>query len=66
MHERLPQAFLRKKSTIYFVNSMSDLFYPNVPFDFIEKVFDIMMAETPQHIYQILTKNHQRMSSFFF
>jgi protein gp37 len=38
-----------------FVNSMSDLFHPDVPFEFIEQVFEVM-ASTPRHTYQILTK----------
>lgn len=38
-----------------FVNSMSDLFHKDVPFEFIEKVFRVM-SETPQHRYQVLTK----------
>jgi transposase len=38
-----------------FVNSMSDLFHPRVPVGFIADVFAVM-AETPQHTYQVLTK----------
>jgi len=38
-----------------FVNSMSDLFHENVPFEFIEAVFKVM-NENPSHIFQILTK----------
>ncbi|MCE0536614.1 phage Gp37/Gp68 family protein [Kineosporia rhizophila] len=38
-----------------FVNSMSDLFHARVPLDFQQRLFT-MMAETPQHTYQILTK----------
>src|SRR5437870_11566011 len=30
-----------KKPTMFFVNSMSDLFHPLVPFEFIDKVFAI-------------------------
>jgi protein gp37 len=44
-----------------FVNSMSDLFHPEVPLEFIEQVFTVM-ADTPQHTYQILTKRSQRLS----
>ncbi|MBO0875373.1 MAG: phage Gp37/Gp68 family protein [Pseudonocardia sp.] len=43
-----------------FVNSMSDLFHADVPDDYIAKVFAVMAA-TPQHTYQILTKRHARM-----
>jgi len=44
-----------------FVNSMSDLFHEDVPFSFIERVFSVM-AETPQHTYQILTKRAERLA----
>lgn len=44
-----------------FVNSMSDLFHPDVPVQFIRKVWAVM-AETPRHEYQILTKRPDRMA----
>ncbi len=47
-------------SKTVFVNSMSDLFHPMVPTEFVQDVFDVMRA-TPQHIYQVLTKRPQRM-----
>lgn len=43
-----------------FVNSMSDLFHEEVPFEFIEQVFNTM-NDTPQHTYQILTKRAERL-----
>ncbi len=43
-----------------FVNSMSDLFHEDVPFDFIHWVFSTI-RQTPQHTYQILTKRPSRM-----
>lgn len=46
-----------------FVNSMSDLFHDGVADDFLARVFAVMAA-TPQHTYQILTKRHARMRSF--
>jgi protein gp37 len=49
-----------KGSKIVFVNSMSDLFHPEVPFEFIHKVFSVMNA-TPQHTYQVLTKRADRL-----
>jgi protein gp37 len=45
-----------------FVNSMSDLFHPRVPVEFIAEVFTVM-AETPQHTYQVLTKRPKRARS---
>ena len=46
-----------------FVNSMSDLFHELVPDDFILKIWYVM-ANTPQHNYQILTKRPERMAHF--
>ena len=43
-----------------FVNSMSDLFHARVPFSFIQDVFAVMAA-TPQHTYQVLTKRSTRL-----
>ncbi len=43
-----------------FVNSMSDLFHDSVPVSFIRDVFTVM-AETPQHTYQVLTKRSRRL-----
>jgi len=45
-----------------FVNSMSDLFHPDVPDAFIRKVLAVM-ADTPQHTYQVLTKRSKRLAS---
>lgn len=44
-----------------FVNSMSDLFHPKVPIEYIRKVFGVI-AETPQHTYQVLTKRSKRLA----
>lgn len=62
--ERLDDPIKRKKPTVYFVNSMSDLFHEKVPDDYIERVFDVIQR-TPQHTYQILTKRAARMARFF-
>lgn len=45
-----------------FVNSMSDIFHPRVPYDFINDVFDVMReaAESRGHIFQVLTKRPGR------
>ena len=42
-----------------FVNSMSDLFHARVPREFVARVWAVMAA-TPQHTYQLLTKRPQR------
>jgi protein gp37 len=46
---------------LVFVNSMSDLFHARVPTGFIRAVFDVM-ADTPQHTYQVLTKRSRRLA----
>lgn len=52
-----------RKPRLVFVNSMSDLFHPDVPLSFIQDVFAVM-RDTPQHTYQILTKRSQRLQAF--
>jgi protein gp37 len=49
-----------KGPKVVFVNSMSDLFHPEVSLAFIEKVFKVM-NDTPQHTYQVLTKRAERL-----
>lgn len=49
-----------RKPKVVFVNSMSDLFHPDVPTEFIKSVFAVM-NQTPQHIYQVLTKRSERL-----
>ncbi len=51
-----------RKPRRVFVNSMSDLFHDRISDEFIARVFAVMAA-TPQHTYQILTKRHARMRS---
>lgn len=53
-----------KKGCNIFVCSMSDLFHPDVPFDFIDKVMHTIES-TPQHRYQLLTKRAERMAEYF-
>lgn len=62
LEDRLTQPFSWKKPAKVFVNSMSDLFHKDVPDAFIARVFAVM-ARTPQHTFQILTKRHGRMRS---
>lgn len=49
-----------KKPRVIFVNSMSDLFHPDVPVDFIQEVFSVMNA-CPHHTFQVLTKRPERL-----
>ena len=62
--ERLSIPLKRRAPTLWFVNSMSDLFHPKVPFHFVERVMETMEA-TPQHAYQILTKRPEWMAKYF-
>lgn len=59
--EALEIPLKRKKPTVWFVNSMSDLFYESVSFENLCEIFDVM-GSTPHHIYQILTKRPDRMA----
>lgn len=54
----LPLTWTRPR--LVFVNSMSDLFHAKVPLSFVQEVFDVM-ATTPQHTYQLLTKRARRL-----
>ena len=56
LHWRKPRAI--------FVNSMSDLFHEDVPFEFIDKVLAVA-ALCPQHIFIVLTKRPERMAEYF-
>jgi len=56
----LAEPFRWRDPRVVFVNSMSDLFHAKVPVSFIRQVFDVMAA-TPQHTYQILTKRTVRL-----
>ena len=63
-----------KKPRMVFVNSMSDLFHKDVPFEFIDKVFCVMNATAftlpisqrsrRWHTYQALTKRPDRMAEY--
>jgi protein gp37 len=53
----LPKRWRRPR--VIFVNSMSDLFHPKVTAEFVAAVF-VVMAATPQHTYQVLTKRPRR------
>jgi protein gp37 len=62
--ERLHQPENVKKPTKFFVNSMSDLFHEKMPFEFLDKIFEVI-ANTPQHNYQILTKREHILQKYF-
>jgi protein gp37 len=63
-HEnRLTMPLSWRKPRRVFVNSLSDLFHDDVPFEHVDKVFAVM-GLTPQHTYQILTKRPKRMHEY--
>lgn len=62
--EKLDEPLRWRKPRSVFVNSMSDLFGEGVSDAFIAAVFAVMAA-TPQHTYQILTKRPARMLEWF-
>jgi protein gp37 len=62
--ETLAEPLRWKKPRMVFVNSMSDLFHEDVPFEFIAAVFGVMAA-CPQHTFQVLTKRPARALEFY-
>lgn len=46
--ERLNDPLKRNPPTVYFVNSMSDVFHEGVPFEYIDLIFETI-AKTPHH-----------------
>lgn len=63
MPTRLNQPVLRKKPTMYFVNSMSDLFHEDIPDNYLDDIFSII-STSQQHTFQILTKRADRMIEY--
>lgn len=61
---RLNDPLKKKKPTVFFVNSMSDIFHKDMPLDYLDKIFNVI-EQTPQHTYQILTKRADRMLEYF-
>jgi len=57
---KLEEPLKWKSPSKIFVNSMSDLFHPGVPDDYIVKVAEVMMAAN-WHQYQVLTKRADRL-----
>lgn len=62
--ELLDQPLRWSKPRRIFVNSMSDLFHENVPFEFAAAIFGAM-AQARHHTFQVLTKRPARMLEFF-
>jgi protein gp37 len=60
--DTLDQPLRWRRPRRVFVNSMSDLFHDQVPDEFFARVWAVM-ANSPRHTFQILTKRHGRMRS---
>ncbi|KJF41834.1 DUF5131 family protein [Draconibacterium sediminis] len=60
---RLNEPLKKKKPTVYFVNSMSDIFHEKMPLDYLDKIFSVI-KQTPHHTYQVLTKRADRMYEY--
>lgn len=52
-----------KKPTRVFVNSMTDLFHENAPFEWVDQIFAVM-ALCPRHEFIVLTKRAERMNQY--
>jgi protein gp37 len=59
--ERVDQPLRWRRPRRIFVNSMSDLFHEDVPVEYIERVFAVMV-EAERHVFQILTKRAERLA----
>lgn len=64
LEDRLSEPISWRKPRKVFVCSMSDLFHPAVPFEFIDRVFATMVL-CQQHTFQVLTKRPERMAEYF-
>src|SRR5690606_23515149 len=63
MPDRLKMPLRIKKPTKFFVNSMSDLFHEQMPYNYLDQVFEVM-RQTPHHTYQILTKRENVLKNY--
>lgn len=61
--ERLSQPLRWRRPRRIFVNSMSDLFHKDVPWDYVDRVFDVM-ERADWHIFQVLTKRSSLMRDY--
>lgn len=59
--DRLEIPLRWRRPRLVFVNSMSDLFHPVVPLEFIKRVFEVM-ERAEWHTFQVLTKRHERLA----
>lgn len=62
--ELLTEPLRWQKPTRVFVNAMSDLFFEDLPLETIAKIYGVMAA-SPQHTFQVLTKRTDQMRTFY-
>lgn len=62
--QALNEPYTWRKPSLVFVCSMGDPFHKDVPFKFIDQIFEVMKS-VPQHIFQVLTKRATRMQEYF-
>lgn len=61
MHpDRLNEPLKWRKPSRVFVNSMSDLFHEEMPLEYLQSIFGVM-SKANRHVFQILTKRHERL-----
>lgn len=60
--QKLSEPFTWPRQSFVFVNSMSDLFHPEIPDEFIVQVATVMVAAN-WHTYQVLTKRAERLAN---
>jgi protein gp37 len=61
--QRLAEPLKQRRSHMIFVNSMSDLFHTDVPEEYIQRVFEVMLR-ADWHTFQVLTKRPARAARF--
>lgn len=59
----LLKPYTSRKSKVYAVGWLGDLFHKDIPIDFIEEVFRTMIGN-PQHVFLVLTKRPENMKAF--
>ena len=59
--DRLNEPLRVKRPTVWFVNSLSDVYHPEVSLDVLKRIFDVM-NRADWHIFDILTKRADRMA----
>jgi protein gp37 len=61
--DRLELPLRWRRPKLIFVNSMSDLFHENIPDEYVHRVFEVM-GRADHHVFQVLTKRHERLADF--